>query len=180
MGHVFETLYVFDKDWNPIPHLAAAHIVTGGGRLYTITLRKGVRFHNGRKMTADVVASLNRWGWTGGLGGKPLWKSVEAVEAKSAHEVVIHLKESSGALLHGLAHSSGVIYPADRMSHTRRWRSSWPPTGHGSPSWSRHEAAQARPRGRPPRARRPPVRVSPDSTLFAAPLTYTASPACTR
>src|ERR1700675_3126301 len=39
MWHVFETLYTFDKDWRPIPHLAEGHTVTDGGHQYTITLR---------------------------------------------------------------------------------------------------------------------------------------------
>src|SRR5712691_6191370 len=57
MWHVFETLYTVDKDWSPIPLLAEGHTVTDGGRRYAITLRKGVRFHNGKEMTAaDVVA----------------------------------------------------------------------------------------------------------------------------
>ena len=74
MRHVFETLYTFDKEWSPIPHLAEGHTVTDGGRQYTITLRKGVRFHNGKEMTAaDVVPSLNRWGRGAGLVGKALW-----------------------------------------------------------------------------------------------------------
>src|ERR1700675_2368930 len=61
MRHVFETLYTVNKDWSPIPHLAEGHTVSDGGRRYTIALRKGVRFHNGKEMTAaDVVASLNR------------------------------------------------------------------------------------------------------------------------
>ena len=61
MRHVFETLYAMDKDWSPTPHLAEGHTVSNGGRQYTLTLRKGVRFHNGKEMTAfDVVASLNR------------------------------------------------------------------------------------------------------------------------
>src|SRR5712691_6680451 len=93
MGHVFETLYTFDKDWSPIPHLAGGHTVTNGGRGYTITLRKGVRFHTGKEMTAaDVMASLNRWSRLA-VVGKALWKSVEAVDAKGPYEVVIHLKE---------------------------------------------------------------------------------------
>jgi peptide/nickel transport system substrate-binding protein len=118
MRHVFETLYTVDKDWSPIPHLAAGHTLTDGGRQYTITLRKGVRFHNGKELTAaDVVASLNRWGRMANVG-RALWKSVEAVNAKGPYEVVIHLKEPSGALLSGLAYLTAVIYPQEVIDAT--------------------------------------------------------------
>src|SRR5687767_2031211 len=50
--HVFEALYTYDRNFTPIPMLAEGHTVTDGGRRYTITLRKGVRFHNGKEMTA--------------------------------------------------------------------------------------------------------------------------------
>src|SRR2546428_5823376 len=50
--HVFETLYTYDRNFTPIPMLAEGHTVTDGGRRYTITLRKGVRFHNGKEMTS--------------------------------------------------------------------------------------------------------------------------------
>jgi peptide/nickel transport system substrate-binding protein len=117
MWHVFETLYTVDKDWSPIPHLAAGHTVSDGGRQYTITLRKGVRFHNGKEMTsADVVASLNHWGRM--ATGKPLWRSVEAVDPKGPYEVVIHLKEPSGVLLNGLAFASAAIYPKEVIEAT--------------------------------------------------------------
>ena len=115
MRHVFEQLYTIDKDYSPIPDLAGGHTVSEGGRQYTITLRKGVRFHNGKEMTAaDVVASLNRWGRMHTVG-KALWKSVEAVDAKGPYEVVIHLKEPSGVLLSALAVAQGgaFIYPKE-------------------------------------------------------------------
>src|SRR5712691_986631 len=121
MRHVFETLYTIDKDWSPIPHLAEGHTVTDGGRQYTITLRKGVRFHNGKELTAaDVVASLNRWGRMATIG-KALWKSVEAVDAKGPYEVVLHLKEPSGVLLSGLAVGAlgaAFIYPKEVIDAT--------------------------------------------------------------
>src|SRR5882672_5448462 len=120
MRHVLETLYTVDKDWSPIPHLAEGHTVTNGGRQYTITLRKGVRFHNGKEMTAaDVVASLNRWGRMLTVG-KALWKSVEAVEAKGPYEVVINLKEPSAVLLSGLAiiGNGAAIYPKEVIDAT--------------------------------------------------------------
>ena len=60
--HIYETLYTYDKNQNPIPMLAEGHQVGDNGRRYTITLRKGVRFHNGKEMTsADVVPSLQHW-----------------------------------------------------------------------------------------------------------------------
>jgi peptide/nickel transport system substrate-binding protein len=110
MRHVLETLYTRDRDWSPIPHLAAGHTVSNGGRKYTIALRKGVRFHNGQEMTAaDVVASLNRWGRIGGVG-KSLWKSVEAAEPQGPYEIVIHLKEPYGAFLFGLTDAQGGAF----------------------------------------------------------------------
>ena len=120
MWHVFETLYTFDKDWSPIPHLAEGHTVTDGGRRYTIMLRKGVRFHNGKELTAaDVVASLSRWSRVATLG-KALWKSVEAVDAKGSHEVVIGLKQPSADLISSLAVGPGgaAIYPKEVVDAT--------------------------------------------------------------
>ena len=58
MWHVFETLYTIDKDWSPTPHLAEGHTVTDGWRQYTITLRKGVRFRNGKEMNIDCIQLL--------------------------------------------------------------------------------------------------------------------------
>src|SRR5215470_12054852 len=113
--HVYETLFTYDRNFAPIPMLAESYTVTDGGRRYTITLRKGVKFHNGKDMTpADVVASLNRWGKVS-TPGKPLWKNVEAVEARDPITVVVHLKEPSGSLLFGLGrpNASAAIYPKE-------------------------------------------------------------------
>jgi peptide/nickel transport system substrate-binding protein len=113
MWHVFETLFTFDPDFKPIPLLAEGHALADGGRRCTITLRKGVRFHNGKELTAaDVVASLNRWG---AALGSLLWKSVDTVDAKGSHEVVIHLKEPSADLIPWLALANGgaAIYPKE-------------------------------------------------------------------
>jgi peptide/nickel transport system substrate-binding protein len=49
MWHVYETLYTYDKNLQPVPMLAESHAVADGGRRYTITLRKNVKFHNGRR-----------------------------------------------------------------------------------------------------------------------------------
>ena len=70
--HMYETLYTLDRNFATIPMLAEGHTVSDGGRRFTIKLRRGVKFHNGKDMTAaDVVASLNHWGRISTIG-KPL------------------------------------------------------------------------------------------------------------
>src|SRR5262245_11480364 len=62
MGHVYETFYALDRNQEPLPMLADGHTVDADGRRYVFTVRRGVKFHNGRDLTAhDVVASLSRW-----------------------------------------------------------------------------------------------------------------------
>jgi len=89
--------------------------VGDNGRRYTITLRKGVRFHNGKEMTsADVVPSLQHWAKLG-TTPKAIWKNVEGLEAKDPYTVVIYLKEPSGSLLFALGspNNGGAIYPKE-------------------------------------------------------------------
>ena len=113
--HFYETLFTYDAQYNPIPLLVDTHTVTDNGRTYVFRLRRGVKFHNGKELTAaDVVASLKRWGRLA-TPGKQFWKNVEGVEAKDAATVTMYLKDSSGALLMGLArpNNGAVIYPKE-------------------------------------------------------------------
>jgi peptide/nickel transport system substrate-binding protein len=63
MQHVYEPLYTFDANWNVAPMLAESMpAISKDGLVYTIPLRKGVKFHNGMEMTSDaVVSSMKRW-----------------------------------------------------------------------------------------------------------------------
>ena len=113
--HIYETLYTYDRNYNAIPLLVESHTVTDKGRTYTFKLRRGVKFHNGKEMTsADVVASLTRWGRLA-TPGKQFWKNVEGLEAKDPYTVAMYLKDTSGALLMGLArpNNGAVIYPKE-------------------------------------------------------------------
>ncbi len=116
----FETLFTLDAKYQPVPLLAEGAEALDGAKRYVIRLRKGVRFHNGKEMTAaDVVASLTRWGKTASPG-KALFRTVEAVEAKDPATVEIRLKEPSAGLLTILAQlgSAAAIYPKDVVDAT--------------------------------------------------------------
>jgi ABC-type transport system substrate-binding protein len=53
---IYDALLDYDVDMNMIPHIAEMPEVSADGTVYTFTLREGVKFHNGRELTADDVA----------------------------------------------------------------------------------------------------------------------------
>jgi ABC-type transport system substrate-binding protein len=58
---LFDGLVKFDAHYNPMPALAEYWEISDGGSRITFKLRRGVRFHNGRELTAeDVKYSLER------------------------------------------------------------------------------------------------------------------------
>jgi len=109
MQHVYEPLYTFDAKAALVPMLAEAMpTISADGKVYGITLRKGVKLHSGRDLDAeDVVASLKRW-----MEVSPRGKSVGAqladLSAKGPLSVEISLKNAYAPLLSQLAMASGM------------------------------------------------------------------------
>ena len=59
---VFDQLYGVDDAARPRPQMAAGHVIEDDGKTWKITLREGLRFHDGQPVLArDAVASLKRW-----------------------------------------------------------------------------------------------------------------------
>jgi len=59
---VYDTLFGVDAQFHPKPQMAEGMTVEGDGKIATIRLRPGLRFHDGEAVLAkDVVASLKRW-----------------------------------------------------------------------------------------------------------------------
>ena len=107
MQHVFEGLFTFTEKCEAVPMLAENYEVKDGGKLVAIGLRQNVPFHNGKEMTsADVVASLTRWG-NYGVRGPVLFKHVEKVEADGKYGVKIYFKEPFAPWKNFLAYING-------------------------------------------------------------------------
>src|SRR5678816_2209415 len=108
MLHVYELLYTFDANWNVAPSLAESlPAISNGGTVYTIPLRKGVKFHNGHEMTSDdVLASLRRW-MDMAPRGKAVAKEIKSLEAKGPNSIVITLNRPYAPLLAHLALPNG-------------------------------------------------------------------------
>lgn len=76
---LYDGLLDYDYDGNMIPSLAASlPEVSDGGRVFRFTLREGVKFHNGRELTAeDVSWSMHRLlSERIGSPGYPFYKSI--------------------------------------------------------------------------------------------------------
>ena len=102
---LYEGLLKADKNGAIIPSLATSFVLDTSGKVYTFSLRKGVRFSNGEEFNADVVV-LNfasilknraRHSWSG------LAKVLERVERIDDYRVKIVLKEPYAPTLNELA-----------------------------------------------------------------------------
>lgn len=92
--------------------LAEKWDITEEGKLYTFTLRSGIKFHNGRDMTSqDVVDCLTV------LSSHPRfaseYKVVEEITAVAQSKVQIKLSSPYAPLLSNLAELSASIYPLE-------------------------------------------------------------------
>ncbi len=70
-GHmVFDTLYGQDGSFKASPQMVEGHVVENDGRLWTLTLRPGLLWHDGeRVLVRDCVASIRRWAKRDAFGG---------------------------------------------------------------------------------------------------------------
>ena len=67
---VFDTLYGYDANYNPQPQMLAGHVVEDDGKLWKLTLREGLVWHDGEPVTSrDCVASIRRWAKRDAFGG---------------------------------------------------------------------------------------------------------------
>ena len=111
--HIFEGLYTFDSNYEPQPLLASGEETSDDGMTVTIHLRDDVTFHDGQPMTsADVVASLKRWGEHGSRG-KLLFSNISDVSAADDHSVTLKFSSPFGPWKNLMAFINGgaAIYP---------------------------------------------------------------------
>jgi peptide/nickel transport system substrate-binding protein len=90
--NVFETLVTRDDQSSPIPELADSITISPDGLSYVFTLRQGVKFHNGKTLTAaDVLASYERYKQLGLQ--RSTFNNVDHWETPDAARFVIYLRE---------------------------------------------------------------------------------------
>ncbi|MBR0654575.1 ABC transporter substrate-binding protein [Plastoroseomonas arctica] len=88
---VFDTLFGQDSRVQVSHQMLAGHVVEADGLRWTLTLRDGLRFHDGEPVLArDCVASIRRWGRRDILG-RLLMARVEDLSAPDDRSIVFRL-----------------------------------------------------------------------------------------
>ncbi len=100
---VFDTLYGMDANFQPQPQMAAGHTLENDNKEWTITLREGLRWHDGEPVRAlDCVISLARWMKRNSMGQK-LEPLVDELVPLDDRRIRIRLKRPFPLLLNALA-----------------------------------------------------------------------------
>jgi peptide/nickel transport system substrate-binding protein len=99
--HLWETLFARDEAANPRPDLATGVDISADGLTYRFELREA-RFHNGAMMTsADVRASLLRYGKVG--ASAQIMNAVDAIETPGPRTVVVRMKQPFPGFIAGIS-----------------------------------------------------------------------------
>ena len=114
---VYQGLVDFDRDLKIRPVLAESWKVSPNGKEWTFALRKGVKFHNGRPLTAgDVKFSLDRiLDPKTAARGKGALSIIESVQVVDPQTVRVHLTRASGAFLSRIAGTYQAILPPEAV-----------------------------------------------------------------
>ncbi|MUG70642.1 ABC transporter substrate-binding protein [Paenibacillus validus] len=113
--HIYEGLFTIDENYNATPMLAKDYVFDEAKNTYTIHLREGIKFHNGKQLSADdVVASLNRWGKKANYG-KILFQNLQELKKVDDLTIDIVLKSPSPIvpILLAFPNQQSAIFPKE-------------------------------------------------------------------
>ena len=110
---VFEPLVSFNSKGEITDWLAKSHSISADGLTYTFILRDGLKFSNGKSVTAaDAVFSIQRHQNTKDTP-LPISASIDSITAADNQTLVIKLKAAYTPFLSELANFSNGIIPKD-------------------------------------------------------------------
>jgi peptide/nickel transport system substrate-binding protein len=106
---VYDTLFATDAKGEIKPQMVGKYDISADKLTYTMTLRDGLVWHDGKPVTAeDCVASIKRWAQKDTMGQKMMSfvKDLVVVDAKTFR---ILLKEQTGLILPALGKPSSTV-----------------------------------------------------------------------
>src|SRR5438046_7853507 len=114
---VYDTLYGFDAEFTVQPQMVAGDSVSSDGKEWTLTLRDGLKFHDGSPVLArDCVATIKRWAKRYPMG-QALMARTDELSAVSDKAIRFRLKKPFPLLPEALAEPYCSIMP-ERLAKT--------------------------------------------------------------
>ncbi len=108
---VFDTLFGLTEDFRAEPQMAEGAVTEDGGRTWRITLRDGLKFHDGETVLArDAVTSIKRWGVRDGFG-QALLAATDELSASDDRTIQFRLKSPFPLLPDALAKTPPSMCP---------------------------------------------------------------------
>ena len=99
---IYDTLFAVDDKLEVKPQMVDKWEVSSDKLTYTLTLRDGLEWHDGKPVTAeDCVASIKRWGARDAMGQK-LMAVTSELTAPDDKTIKFVLKQPYGLLLYSL------------------------------------------------------------------------------
>ncbi|QRG69103.1 ABC transporter substrate-binding protein [Brevibacillus choshinensis] len=118
---IYDSLTKLDENMNIVPNLAEKWEVSPDGKTVTMFLHKGVKFHNGKDMTADDVKFTFERIMNPDTGSiaKSYFSSVESIEVKDPTTIVFKLKNADAAFIANTASAYASIVPSGSTDLTK-------------------------------------------------------------
>jgi len=131
IAQIFSPLVGLTSDLEPVPQMAESWTISRDGLVYLFQIHRGVRFHNGREVTAsDFVYSLTRLfdepfrsqglaaGYLDAIVGVPEFvsghaKTIRGIRAVDRYRLEIRLARPYSALLSALALDQASVVPRE-------------------------------------------------------------------
>jgi len=94
--HIVEGLVAYREDASVGPMLAKDVTISDDGLTYTFTLREGVKFQNGKPLTAEDV----KWTWQHYLDPKTQWRCLPEFDGRGVSKILDISSTAQGGVPH--------------------------------------------------------------------------------
>ncbi len=106
---VYDTLFAMNTKGEIKPQMVEDWTISADGKTYDFTLREGLLFHDGEPVTsADVLASIRRWGAKDAMGQK-MMSFVEEMTETGPNTFRFTLNEPTGLIIQALGKPSSNV-----------------------------------------------------------------------
>ena len=130
---IYDTLFGLDDQFRPQPQMLEGFVTENDGRLWRLTLRDGLKFHDGSRVLArDCAASIRRWGARDTFG-QALMAAADEIGFADDKTITVKLKRPFPLLPDALGKTMAYMCPMmpERLAGTDAFTAVTDATGSG-------------------------------------------------